>query len=138
MSSNPYINYYVNQAGSGIGGFQGARFQRGQGFFGNVFKSAILPLLKYFGRKALTTGVDVARDAISGENILDSIKTRGKKTMRNIASDAASRATRFAQTGTGRRGRKRRRTIKTVASPKKRRTARKRRVRRSRKTISLF
>jgi len=45
MSSNPYINYYVNQAGSGIGGFQGVRFQRGQGWFGNLFKNAILPLL---------------------------------------------------------------------------------------------
>jgi len=137
MSSNPYINYYVNQAGSGIGGFQGVRFQGGQGFFGNVFKSAILPLLRYFGKQALTTGVDVAKDALSGENVLDSIKTRGKRTMKNIASDAAARATRYAQTGTGRRGRKRR-NIKGGSIAKKRRSASKRRVRRSRKQISLF
>ena len=138
MSSNPYITYYVNQAGSGIGGFQGARFQRGQGFFGNVFKSAILPLLRYFGKQALTTGVDVAKDALSGENILDSIKTRGKRTMRNMASDAATRATKYAQTGTGRRGRKRRRNIKGGSIIRKSRLGVKRRARRTRKRIALF
>jgi len=126
MSSNPYINYYVNQAGSGIGGFQGARFQRGQGFFGNVFKSAILPLLKYIGPKLLSTGVSAATDAIGGENFLDSLKTRGKTTARNIASDAGERAMRFAQTG---RGRKRRRAVsknKTIKPAVKRRRKQKR------------
>ena len=135
MSSNPYINYYVDQAGTGIGGFQGARFQRGQGFFGNVFKSAILPLLKYFGKQALSTGVDVAKDALSGENVLDSLKTRGKRTMQDIATDAAARATRFAQTGTGTR--KRKRNIKGGNYSKKSRSN-KRQVRRQRKSIPLF
>lgn len=127
MSSNPFINYYVNQAGTGIGGFQGVRFQRGQGFFGNVYRNAILPLLKYFGKKALNTGMEVAGDAIDGENVLESLKTRGKRTVQDIASDAGERAKRFAQTGTGRKRRRRRnRRIKraknkTSAIPAKKR-----------------
>ena len=116
MPSNPYINYYTNQAGSGISGFQGARFQKGHGFFGNVFKGAILPLLKYLGPKAVGLGAEVAKDALSGENVLESIKSRGKRTARNIASDLSDRAEKFAQTG---RGRKRRRTTTTKRLKKK-------------------
>jgi len=118
MSSNPYINYYVNQAGSGIGGFQGARFQRGQGFFGNVFKSAILPLLRYLGPKILSSGVSAATDAIGGDNFLESLKTRGKATAQQVASDAGERAMRFAQTGRGKRRRrvKSRRIMNSVKS----------------------
>ena len=147
MASNPYINYYINQAGSGIGGFQGARFQRGQGFFGNVFKSAILPLLKYFGKQALSTGVDVANDALAGENVLESLKTRGKMAARNIASDAGDRVKRYAQTGTGRRRRRRRTNlalIKSLVKPRKRsrrsrKVGRKRRRGKKSKTIpSIF
>ena len=103
MYSNPYINYYANQAGTGIGGFQGARFQKGHGFFGNVFKSAILPLLKYLGPKAVALGSDVASDAISGVDILNSLQSRGKSALRSVASDAGERAIKFAQTGKGRR-----------------------------------
>ena len=88
MSSNPYLNYYAKQAGTGITGFQGARFQRGHGFFGNVFKNAVMPLLKYLGPQAVALGADVATDAISGENVLDSLKSRGKTTARRIESDA--------------------------------------------------
>ena len=118
MSLNPYIKYYVNQAGTGIGGFEGARFQKGHGFFGNVFKSAILPLLKYLGPKALSLGADVATDAITGENILSSLKTRGKSTAQNIAGDIGSRVTRFAQTGEGKRRKSKRSTKRKIRKSK--------------------
>ena len=104
---NPYINYYVNQAVSGIGGFQGARFQRGQGFFGNVFKNAILPLIKYLGKRAISAGADVAVDAINGENLVNSLKSRGTSAAQNIADDFSKIATRFAQSGQGRKRRRR-------------------------------
>src|SRR5260370_36504185 len=117
MSSNPYINYYVNQAGSGIGGFQGARFQRGQGWFGNLFKNAILPLLKYIGPKIIKTGASVATDAIAGENVLQSLKTHGKSTAKDIAGDVGERAARFVQTGKG----KRRRSVRIARFAKRRR-----------------
>ena len=121
MGSNPYVDYYANQAGSGIPGYQGARFQRGQGFFGNVFRSAILPLLKYLGKSAVSTGAQVATDALTGENVLQSLKTRGKAAAQNIASDASNRAMRFAQTGTGRR-RKRKKPKKVKKNKTKRKT----------------
>ena len=104
-SQNTFSNYYINQSGSGVSGFQGQRFQSvqvGQGF-GSVLKSLFLPILKYLGPKLLTTGVEVAKDAISGERFVPSLKRRGKETAQLIAEDAAERATRFAQTGSGRR-----------------------------------
>lgn len=143
MSSNPYINYYANQAGTGIGGFQGAKFQRGQGFFGNVFRNAILPLMKYFGKKALNTGLNVANDAIEGENVLNSLKTRSKRTVREIASDVGDRAMKFAQTGKGRkRKRKSRKNINIgnskvhVVNRRKRRRKIKRKTNKKSKAVS--
>lgn len=119
MYSPEYTNYYVNQAGTGIGGFQGSeRFpiHRGSGFFGNIWKNAIMPLLKYLGPKIIKTGASVASDAIAGENVLQSLKSHGKTAARDIASDVGTRAARFAQTGTGR---KRRRSVR-IAHAKKR------------------
>jgi hypothetical protein len=63
-----YVDYYVNQAGSGIGPvFQGAAHQRGFGFFGNIFR-AVFPLLssgaKAIGSELLNTGFGVLRDSI--------------------------------------------------------------------------
>lgn len=118
MSSNPYTNYYVNQAGSGISGFQGVRFQRGQGFFGNIFKSAILPLLKYLGPKILNTGASIASDAIEGENVMSSLKKRGKAAAMQMSGDVANRALKFAQTGKGRK--RRRKTNKIIRKRTKR------------------
>ena len=140
MYSNPYINYYVNQAGSGIGGFQGVRFQRGQGFFGNFFRNAVMPLLKYLGPKILKTGTSIASDAIAGENVLQSLKTHGKEAARDIASDVGDRVTRFAQTGTGNRKRKRsvrvsnKGKIRKISTPKRKRPA----FRNSAKNLSIF
>jgi hypothetical protein len=136
MDSNPYKNYYSNQAGSGIGGFQGVQFQRGAGFFGNVFKNAIFPLLKYFGKQAINTGAKVAEDAISGQNVLESMKARGKLASRGIAADAAERMTKYAQTGTGRRRKKR--SKMPVFIQKRKRTARRKTPKKAkRKTKSL-
>jgi len=144
MYSNPYINYYVNQAGSGIGGFQGTRFQRGGGFFGNLFRNTIMPLLKYLGPKILKTGASVASDAIAGENVLSSLKTHGKEAARDIAADAGMRATRFAQTGTGRKRRRSARISNKVKKRKLTSTKRRRRPRRlnikksAAKNLSIF
>ena len=133
MQGNPYITYYSNQAGSGISGFQGVRFQRGAGFFGNVFKSAILPLLKYFGRQALSTGTEIATDALDGENVLESMKKRGKQAAKNIAMDASDRAQRFVQTGKGRKRRRRQTVARPVVRPVARRVQKGGSIRKSRK-----
>lgn len=137
MSSNPYTTYYVNQAGSGIPGFQGVRFQKGAGFFGNIFQNAILPLLKYFGKKALNTGVDVASDTLGGEKFIDSLKTRANATARNIASDVSDRAMKFAQTGKGKRRKRRNKNKPTKKIIKKTAKRRRRKTKRTKKSIKL-
>ena len=104
---NPYLNYYANQAGNGISGFEGIRYQRGNGFFGNILKSAALPLLKYLGKQVLSTGIDVAKDVRDGEPIKEAFKSRAKAKLRDVAGDALKRAEVYRQTGRGRRIRKR-------------------------------
>jgi hypothetical protein len=121
-----YANYYVNQAGNGISGFEGVRFQKGAGFFG-LIKSAFLPILKYLGPKLLSTGSAIANDIIAGENFKDSFKNQGKKQAQMIAGDISERAQRFAQTGKGRRKRKKKSAFKS--KPKSKRIS-KRRVKR--------
>ncbi len=128
MSTNPYISYYINQAGSGISGYDGTRFQRGNGFFGSIFKNAILPVLKYLGKKAAATGAQVATDTLSGDNIFNSIKSRGKRTFQDIAEDAGNRAIQFAQTG---KGKKRRRKANSKRKLSKKKKTTKRRAKKS-------
>ena len=72
-----YEEYYTNQAGSGLPGFQGLRYQRGHGL-GSLFRGLVkvaAPLLKKgaialgksLGKKALTAGVGLAQDYL-GDN----------------------------------------------------------------------
>jgi hypothetical protein len=122
-TGNPYAQYYVNQAGTGIGSFEGIRFQRGNGFFGSIFKNTALPLLSYLGKQFLRTGVDVAGDVINGEPIKEALKIRSKRKLRDIAGDAARRASVFEQTGRGnkrrRHSKKNRKVTTTPRKPKR-------------------
>ncbi|RWS08782.1 uncharacterized protein B4U79_15200, partial [Dinothrombium tinctorium] len=98
---NPYTQYYVNQAGNGISGFQGQRFQRGHGFFGRIFSGAILPALKFLGKHALSAGINVAQDSLHGAKFKDSLKNRVREAGFNAADQALERAKMYAQTGRG-------------------------------------
>jgi hypothetical protein len=118
MSQNQYINYYVNQAGSGISGFEGIRYQRGHGIFGKFFTESLLPLLKYLGVKAWDTGVGIANDAFKGQNIVGSAKKRLKRTAMEIADDGYAKVKKFAQSGSG----KRRRRTKPKTKPTKKKS----------------
>lgn len=109
---NPYEEYYLNQVGSGLGGFEGTRFQRGHGFFGRLFTSKILPALKFLGKHALSAGINVADDVLHGGNVKESFKTRFKETGHDVAEKAVNRARIFAQTGKGLRRRKSKRRTK--------------------------
>jgi len=106
MISNPFNDYYVNQAGSGIAGYSGVRFQKGYGFFGRLLSTIGLPILKYLGKRALKTGVGVGSDLLSGENIKDSVKKRLKATGFDIVDDAVEKLKPFRQAGTGYRRRR--------------------------------
>jgi hypothetical protein len=136
MDSNPFINYYVNQAGSGISSFQGTRFQRGRGFFSNIFKNAIVPLVKFLGPKVLKTGFDIVNDVSRGEPIVSAVKKRGKRVAQELADDAAERLHTFAQTGQG--GKRRKTTRKTKRRVKRARQTNKVSKRTKKNTKSIF
>lgn len=82
---NPYEDYYVRQVGGQLPVFVGGRGQRGHGLgniFGSLFRS-VMPLFKRgamaLGKRALKTGVNVARDVVGGGNLKASVKRRAKE-----------------------------------------------------------
>lgn len=117
-------DYYVQQAGSGIGGFGGVRYQKGNGFFGRIISGGILPLLQkvmpllkekvfpYVKSKVVNTGKDIMSD------IKDSIKGNLKKTATEVASDALEKI-KGKMSGEGIKRRKRRRKISSTNTRKK-------------------
>lgn len=74
---NPYINYYVKQAGSGLAGFEGARIQKGHGFFGNIWSSTLKPLVRYLGKNLLGVGKNVAQEYFSKGKPIKEALTEG-------------------------------------------------------------
>ncbi len=121
---NPYLNYYVKQAGSGISGFSGSRYQRGNGFFGKILKH-LKPALRYIGRQGLKTATSIGRDLLNGENFVNSAKSNLRNTGNTILNDALDKADELVkQTGNGIKRRKvyKRRTVtkkqKTSSSKK--------------------
>lgn len=82
--ANTYYDMYTSQKGSGLAYYQGMRYQKGHGFFGRIFKSTLLPILKYFGKQALDTGADIVKDSLSGQDIKTSVKRRVKIKLRRF------------------------------------------------------
>lgn len=80
--------YYVTQAGSGIAGYHGLKYQRGHGFFGRILRGIILPFLKTAGKKAAAEGIGLAEDLMSGRNFKETAKRRGKSLLKSVAQDA--------------------------------------------------
>uniref|UniRef100_A0A1Y1LXK6 Uncharacterized protein n=1 Tax=Photinus pyralis TaxID=7054 RepID=A0A1Y1LXK6_PHOPY len=91
----PYQQYYVNQAGSGIGTiYRGSPYQRGHGigsWLGGVFRS-ILPLFKSgmraVGKEALRTGANVLGDIIEEKPIKAAFQERVQEAGRNLKRKA--------------------------------------------------
>lgn len=114
-------NYYVNQAGSGLGGFSGHRYQKGDGFFGRLIAGTVLPLIKkalpFLGKAALNTGVDIVRDVAEGQKFKESLKKRVRKTGEDITDKAIMKVKRLTGGGRGRKSKSRK-----INNPPKRRT----------------
>src|SRR5437879_3702031 len=104
-------DYYINQAGSGIGGFSGARYQKGDGFFGRLISGSVLPIIRkvlpYLGKTALNTGLDVLSDVSQGEKFGASAKKR----MREAGDRLIDKSMEKVKQLTG-SGKKRRRRVK--------------------------
>jgi hypothetical protein len=144
MEQNLFVTYYRNQAGTGISGFQGVRYQRGHGFISNLWLGTLSPLLKYLGKKAVGVGGNMYDDFRKGEDIKESAKKRLRGAAAELTQDAIERIGRFAQTGKGRRRRNRPRKLNKSKAKRRKSSVRKkkapRRVHRKkrRKIIKFF
>lgn len=137
-------NYYTEQAGSGLGGYSGIRYQKGHGWFGRIIKGGIVPILKrvlpYLGKRALETGVGVAQDVMDGENFKSSAKKRFKATGQRIEDDVITKARNMSGSGL-RRKRKRLKSVtylnkrRKPSSKKKQKSSKRKPLKTKRKTI---
>ena len=119
--------YYRNQAGSGIGGFAGQRYQKGDGFFGRLVSGSILPIIRkvlpFLGKTALSTGVNILSDVSTGEKFTSSAKRRLKESGKKIESRAMAKVKEI--TGSGKKRRQRKVVRKVTANKRKQATKRK-------------
>ena len=119
--------------GAGFPVFAGSRRMKGGSILG-ALKGIVTPLLKTVGKSALRQAVgfasDVADDVISGRNIKDSLKSRGKSHAIKFAKGAASTALSSAKSALGGTSnqRKRPRSTGSRQSAKSRRGAKRRRT----------
>ena len=104
---NPYIQYYKTQAGTGLAGYQGVRYQKGHGFFGRILSKAVYPLLRFLGKQAVGTAANIASDVIlNKQDLKESANKRLKETAEDITREGVSKAKSFLQGGEGRKRRK--------------------------------
>ena len=87
-----YEEYYLNQTGSGLPGFVGARYQRGHGL-GNMLRSLsriVIPFIKKgvgkIGKQAVKSSMDIAHDAMLGKNIKAAAKKRVSDGLRELVT----------------------------------------------------
>lgn len=86
-----------------------------------MLSTAVLPILKYLGKKALTTGINIGTDVLQGDNIKGSLKKRLKSTGFDILEDGFEKVKKYKQSGSGRRRRRmsKRKTTKRKKSKRK-------------------
>ena len=92
---------FYNQRGRGTF-FAGARYQKGNGFFGRMVKSAVLPFLKYLGTQGIKTAVAIGEEAVANPSEFKNIaKRKLQEAGLQAVDDGAKRFKKFVQTGEG-------------------------------------
>lgn len=131
---NSIERYYLTQAGNGIHGFAGVRYQKGNGFFGRILSTAVIPFIKFLGKNVLKAGSNIASDLVDSDDFsLNNLKDVGKKRMREQAEDAYEKVKNKILNGQGiKRKYKRKRKIRKNKSIKDKRKIRKTRKYRKR------
>src|SRR2546421_5650237 len=133
-------NYYINQAHTGHGGafagqlwqkggarvYAGRPWQEGSGFWSSLWRIA-KPLLKYVGKEAVATGVNVGTDYLTGTTMKEAVVNRGKERAVKVVNDAAKAATKKL-VGKGRRRKAGRRAISKTPRKSKRKTRRRQKL----------
>ena len=136
---NPYIDYYMNQAGTGIASYAGHRYQAGNGIFGKIFKK-LKPALKYVANKGWEAFNGVGNDVLSGNTIKEAGTKQLLRTADSILADVKTKINNAKQQkGMGRK-RKRRQSVKTLTKKiKSARTSKKTyRRRKKRKVVKKY
>ncbi|KAI1297697.1 hypothetical protein HDE_04553 [Halotydeus destructor] len=135
--------YYTNQAGSGLGYFQGDRYQKGHGLLSTFFSKNLIPLitkvLPYIGEQAFKFGGDVINDIGMGNPSLGgAVKKAAKRRMASITEDALVKVKNMQ--GGGKRKKRKPKTIKRRKTPAKttKKAVKRRKVKRRVKTASDF
>jgi hypothetical protein len=139
---NQYTQYYVNQAGSGLPGFQGIRYQKGHGFFGRLFSNTLLPFIKRLlpalGKRALPSAIGLAQDIMSGENVGRSTLNRLGDIGKNVADETLDQLKTRIQKGSGRKRKCRKQSTSRVTTRRKRRKSYKNRLGRKKSRLNFL
>lgn len=110
--------YYLQQAGSGLGSFSGVRYQRGDGFFGRLISGTILPLVKkvlpFLGKTALDAGVGAMNDWSKGEKLSESLKNHFAQGTGKVTDALEAKVKKFTGSGNRKRGKSVDRTNKKL------------------------
>lgn len=105
-----FTSHFQRQAGAGFSDltlFQGHPYQRGYGI-GSLLKRFGVPILKFLGKQALKTGVNIGNEYLSGTNLRQSIKKQGKAGIRSALEAGIGQLDNILnQSGSGIRKRKR-------------------------------
>ena len=124
-----YNDFYARQAGGALPYFVGARYQRGHGLgsmFEDLLRSA-MPLVERgavaLGKGALKSGVRVADDVLSGQNLKKEAKRRVTDAGKNLISGLLTPGVRPRKLLKRAPAKKR---VTTVAKQHKRQTSQKR------------
>ena len=98
-NSKVYEDYYCSQVGHGLPVFMGGRTMRGRGLgslLGGIGRT-LIPLLKSGGKALLKegarTGMQVAQDVLSGQNLKSAMKQRAKQAGKRLFHQAVGRVT---------------------------------------------
>lgn len=126
---SPYAAYYAAQSGNGIAVFKGIRVQRGHGFFSRLFSSAVLPALKFLGKKAAVGAANVVADTVlDGKKFKQSAKDRSREVLKEAATAGVNKVRAMTQRGGKRLKANKRRPVKrrkTQVGGKRRKVIRK-------------
>ena len=126
-----YNDYYTRQVGGALPYFVGAKVQRGHGLgslLGGLLRS-VAPLIRRgavaVGKRALRTGMQIADDVMTGQNIKQAAKRRvtdaGKDLLRSLVTTAGPPGVRTQSKKRQRRPIKRAATTRPTSVVKRRR-----------------
>lgn len=119
-SKSLYHSYYKSQVGGSLPAFSGARIQqKGHGFFSNLLKGA-MPLLKQgattIGKELFSSGLNVAKDVLGGENFKKSISRNIRQSGSNLLGKISANVNKSSNAG---KARKRKATKQLIRGNKK-------------------